>query len=327
MKKKIILLSILCLVAVFGMAQSGKKKVVAGIIFQEDSFMRYNLLAMRDVVVAKPFSGTFLEGSSFNKIDEETKLVGTYVSRGVDAIVITPVDDKASIPALKAAKERGIKVIIYNTGLADKSIYEASYMTSAEELGSSTGKVAKEFIQKNYGTQPVQIAVLQFKTVAPVQSAGRVGGFTSEIKALKNVKIVADQDAWLTDMGVSKGATIITANPNLNIIYAANEGGTIGATLAVKNANKQGKIFVFGTDGSPQIAELLMSSDNILQAATSQSPYLMGKLSAEAAVKVLNGEKITQKDNNVPTVLLSRDNPQGIKAFNEEATRLSRRKK
>ena len=34
---------------------------------------------------------------------------------------------------------------------------------------------------------------------------------------------------------------MLTANPDINLLWGANEGGTIGATMAVKNAGLAGK--------------------------------------------------------------------------------------
>jgi hypothetical protein len=46
--------------------------------------------------------------------------------------------------------------------------------------------------------------------------------------------------------------------PDLDAIWAANEGGTAGAVIAVKNAGKAGKVAVFGTDMSEQLARFLL---------------------------------------------------------------------
>ena len=65
---------------------------------------------------------------------------------------------------------------------------------------------------------------------------------------------------------------IITANPDVNIIYAANEGGTVGAVQAVRKAGKQGSIYVFGIDGTDQLAGYLLDDDNVLQSVTASVP-------------------------------------------------------
>ena len=84
------------------------------------------------------------------------------------------------------------------------------------------------------------------------------------------------QSAWLAEAATQVAGDIITANPSINVIYACNDGGTVGATMAVKNAGKAGKIVVFGIDGNEQLANFMLSPDNILQATTAQQATFCG---------------------------------------------------
>ncbi len=48
---------------------------------------------------------------------------------------------------------------------------------------------------------------------------------------------------------------ILTVNPEVNIVWAANEGGTHGAVTAVKRLSKAGEAVVFGTDMNKKLAD------------------------------------------------------------------------
>ncbi len=148
----------------------------------------------------------------------------------------------------------------------------------------------------------------------PEQSNARTGGFKSEVGKLPGVEIVAEQDAWLPESAVKKVGDMLTAHPEVNIVYAANEGGTIGAVLAVKNAGQAGRITVFGTDCSEQLLQMLQADDNVLQAITSQRPVEIGRLAVERALKVIKGEPV-EKETFLPGILLSRADLDGVKKF------------
>jgi ABC-type sugar transport system substrate-binding protein len=150
----------------------------------------------------------------------------------------------------------------------------------------------------------------------------RVGGFKREITKLAGVEIVAEQDAWLAEQAVKRVGDILTANPNVNIVWAANEGGTVGSVMAVKNAGKAGKVAVFGTDTGEQLANFLLDDDNVLQAVTGQRPFEIGSRAVEAAVKVLNGERV-EKKVSLPGFLLTRDKPDEIIQFKQRLKELS----
>jgi len=299
--------------------QEQQKKRIAGIVFQEDQFFRLILFGMREA--AKKNGVELFEANSAGKPDKELGLINTYIANKVDAIVISPLSSKASVSALARAREKGIAVITYNTAL-DSDI-PASFIESNQfDLGALTGKFARTYIENKLNGKAT-VAILAAYSYTPEQSALRAGGFKSEISKLPNVKIVAEQDAWLAEQAVKKVGDILTANPGINIIWSMNEGGTVGAVMAVKNAGKAGKIAVFGTDNSEQLANFLLDDDNILQAVTGQRPFEIGSLAVEAAVKVLKGEKVEMKIS-LPGVLMAREKPEDVKKFKDRLKELSK---
>lgn len=284
---------------------------VASVVFQQDQFFRTIQMGMN--AAAESAGATLLEGNSDSKPEKEISLIDTYIARGVDAIVISPVSKVASIPALKRAKEKGIHIVTYNSTIDDPSI-PVSYLNSKQrDLGNTTGMMAAKFIADEMGGS-VKVATLGFKALLPEISADRVDGFIEEAEKGGTVEIVSQQDAWLAEKAVQVAGDIITANPDINIIYAANEGGTVGAVQAVRNAGKQGEIFVFGVDGTEQLVGFLLDDDNVLQAVTAQQPYVMGEMAVNAAVAASKGETV-DKTVIVPVLGLSRTDKPAVEEF------------
>ena len=215
----VILLVLVIMVSVFSTTFAAKKLTIAGIVFQEDQFMKTILIGMK--AAADKYDVDLLTANTANQINKEVELVNTYTARGVDAICITSLSKTASVPALKAANEKGIKVVTYNTDIdAD---FPISYINSSQEqLGSSSGKAARKYIKtKLKGKKSIKVATLTFRSQLAEVSDGRVNSFLKEIKDIPGVTIVAQQDAWLTEMAVKKAGDIITANPDLDIVYGA----------------------------------------------------------------------------------------------------------
>lgn len=297
-----------------GDAGSGAKKFkIVGIGMQSDEFFRLAEFGMRDA--AAKANVEFLYGNSVNKPEKEAELVNTYAGQGVDAIVISPVSSTGSVQTLKAASDKGIKIVCQNTALA------ADFATSEIEsdqvdLGTQTGIQAAQYIKDKMGGK-ANVAIVAFKTLIPEQSDARCKGFEDEIKKLPGVKIVAEQDAWLPEPAAAKAGDILTAHPEVDLIWSANEGGTVGSVLAVKNANKAGKIVVFGTDCSDQLIGFLQSQDNILQAITSQRPVEVGSKGVEYAVKALKGESVPKKEI-LKGICLTRTDPKGVEDFKKK---------
>jgi ABC-type sugar transport system substrate-binding protein len=115
-------------------------------------------------------------------------------------------------------------------------------------------------------------------------------------------------------MAVKKAGDMLIANPDIDVIFAANEGGSAGSVLAVRNAGKAGKVAVFGTDVSEQLLGFLQSPDNILQAITAQRPFEVGQQSVEVALKALRKEPHEQKVS-LTGVCLTRSDPAAVEAY------------
>jgi sugar transport system substrate-binding protein len=287
---------------------------IANIVFQNDQFMQLVLFGARDA--AKKAGNVDLhEGNSNGKIEKEQQLVDAFIVGKMDALLLTPLSKKASVQTVKRAKESGMIVIAYNTPV--EGGYEDAYIEcDPHDLGWQTGQVAAKYIKEKLGGK-AKIAILAFKSQVPEQSDARTGGFKDALKDIPGVEIVAEQDAWLSEMAVKKAGDILTANPDLDIIWAANEGGTVGSVLAVKNAGKAGKVVVFGTDVSEQLLHFAKSDDNILQAITAQRPFEAGQKAVETALKLLKKEPVDKKIS-MKGVCLMRSDPAGIDAYEQQ---------
>lgn len=298
---------------------SPSSRRIAGIVFQEDQFFRLVTFGMRDA--AKQNGVELLEANSASRPDKEIQLVNTYIATGVDAIVISALSRKASLTALERAREKNIPVVTYNTTV--EGDLPASFVESDQVgLGSSTGQAVKAYVEQKLGGK-AKIAMLAFKSMSPEQSEERTEGFKSVISALPGVTIVAEQDAWLAEQAVKKAGDILTAHPDLDLIWAANEGGTVGAVMAARNAGKAGKVVVFGTDTGEQITDFLLDEEGILQAVTGQQPYEIGFAAVEAAVKAMKGEPV-QKKVSMPGILLSRNDLESVQKWKARLIELSR---
>jgi ABC-type sugar transport system substrate-binding protein len=299
--------------------QSGSpnKTAFAAIGFQEDQFFK---LAQSGMKASADKAGVeLLTGSSAGSMDKEITLVDTYIAQKVSAIVIAPLNTKASAAALKRAHDAGIKIVTYDNAV-EADFPESTIKSDPILLGRPTGEAAKKYIEAKLGGK-AKIAVITYISLLPEAASQRNKGFLDEVKKLPGVKIVAQQDAWMAPEAVGVVETILTAHPDLDLIWAANEGGTVGAVTAVKNAGKAGKVRVFGTDISEQIADFLLAPDDILQAVTGQKPFEIGSMAVETAAKAVKGEKV-EKKVNLPGAFFSRELPDEVRKYKQHLAEL-----
>jgi len=317
MKKVIVALVAVSLLLVVGLGGCAKSKPkVAGVVFQEDQFMKLMQMGYKDTAVKAGFD--FYPGNTNGDAAKEAEFLNTYVTQKYKGVAISPISEGASMKVIADAAGKCLLVGISNFTLTDAPYLTGCFTSDNYDLGKTCGIAAKAFIEEKLGGK-ANIAILQFKSLLPEQSGARVNGFLDQVKDMPGVKVIADQDAWLQDKAITVGGDIITSKgKTLNLIFSANEGGTIGATMAVKNAGKAGKIYVFGFDGSEQMVQLLKDPADILQAAIAQDPYGIGVKTMESLVKAINKKDISDtkgKTQIVPGILLARADGAGLDAF------------
>ncbi len=293
-------------------AEMGEELLIAGVVFQSDTFMQ-TVQAGMQAYADDADNIELILGNTENDLTKESSMIDDYITRGVDAIVITPISADGSLAALKKAKEAGITIICFNTCVNEEGIADAFLVTKNEDLGRKTGEAAVAFIENELGGEAV-IGMLncdQFEGCPP-----RKEGFLQQVNDLPGVDVVADQAGWIADDAVTVSEAMLQANPTINLLWAANEGGTVGHALAVKSSGLAGEVFVFGTDMNNQMAQMLQSDDNILQGVTGQAPYQMGYDSLATTIQVLNGETV-EYNQNTPTIFFGRGNDELINRFIE----------
>ncbi len=287
---------------------SGKK--IAAVVLIEDQFQRMLQITMKKT--AESYGATVLEGHSGGELDKEVELINQYATGGVNGICIFPVSITGSAAALENAAKNGITIYCANmnmdyewqTGYAEMDQYN---------IGEIVGEYAAEYIKANFPDRKPKTAIIQFTALLPEMSAQRTNGFLSKTQDL--IEIVQDVDAWDADVAVNTAAEVMNANPDLDLIFCANEGGTVGTVMAVKNAGKS--IPVFGIDISEQLVNMMLDPDNILQALGGQDPIALGETSMKNLCLAMMGQEF-ETGVKLPGIPLTRNDPDGAKAYIQE---------
>ena len=137
-------------------------------------------------------------------------------------------------------------------------------------------------------------------------SIDRIQGFCDKIAENKNFEVVAEAECLgQLEVAMPKMEEMIKNFPEINIVMALNDPAAMGAIAALQNANKLNSVMVYGVDGVPETKEMIFS--HRMTATAGQSPKKIGKISAEVAYKIFDGEPV-EKLIQLPTKLLSSDN-------------------
>lgn len=293
-------------------ASSDNSKITIGSVIMNTSGEWFAEVIAGQEQAAKDLGVKFSIASSDNEVSKESDNVSTFVAQGVNAICISPLSSDASVAAIEAADAAKIPVINWNTTVnTDKP--KGFVGVSNYDLGNMTGKYAADYIAKNF-PNGCKMAILGNSSYEV--GVERCKGFKDAIKGVKGLKVVADQDAELQEQGLDMTEKILTADSDVQVIWAWNQTSLLGCVAALQNAGRK-DIVVLGTDMSVELAKDMMSDSVNLQAITTQQPYKIGYEAVVNAVKAAKGEKVDQKEL-IPLYTYTKDKTDELQKYIDE---------
>ena len=266
-------------------------------------FWKYLSDGIKQAAVA---SGASIEVTDYDsRNDAATQLQNAQdaITRGVDAIIISPTDSSTAPAVLELAAEANVPVIIADIG-TDSGDYVSFVISSNEQGAYEAGQVLVENMKANgwEGADVVMITISQ----ARINGQNRTRGFTRALEegGSKVAQYLESKDYTRAE-AQQQALDLPTANPDARGFFTQHDGATLGAWTAIGDAGKQNDLILVGFDGSPESVELIREGK--LKAASMQQPVLMGRMSLDVTLKHLRGEEV-EKETEVPTILVTPEN-------------------
>lgn len=263
--------------------QKDKKELVIGasLLTQQHPFYVSLKTAMENEAKAQ---GVKLNVSVANQdLNKQLSDIEDFITKGVDAIILSPVDSKGVTAAITKAKAAHIPVITVDIPAVGA---EADAHVATDNL--TGGKIAGEEMAKAIGGKG-KVAIIDYPTVQSV--IDRVTGFKETMKKYPDIQIVADQPGITRPEALSAAQNMIQANSDLNGIFGFGDDAALAAVAAVKSAGKEGQIKVIGFDGMEEARNAVKNEKSFFSVIT-QHPDQIGKEGLDAAVKIVKGESV-----------------------------------
>jgi ribose transport system substrate-binding protein len=239
-------------------------------------------------------------------VNGQVNLLQNFITQGVDGLVYAATDAKVLSKVTQSAKQQGVTVVNIDSGTdpqpPDVPVFATDNVAAAEQV--------PELISKELGKEGGEVAFIPFQQ-GTLTNEQREEGFKKGMKQHPELELVAEQSSqsnYNTALQVTED--ILTANPDLDAIFAANEPGVLGAAEAVRQAGKAGEIVIIGWDASPE--EIQGVEDGVISALVVQNPFRMGYDGTNAAIKIIReGAKVESEDTG--STIVTKDNLQDPK--------------
>lgn len=230
-------------------------------------------------------------------VADQVQMMEDLIVKKVDAIILSACGPVELIPSIKKANEANIPVLLVNDtvdddAVADEGASYAAYIGTDNFMG---GQQAGSFVAE-YLKDGGKVAILQ-GVPGVVAGDQRIDGFLDKISANTAIEVVATQPAnWERDQGYNVFENILTANPDVDLVYAANDMMALGAMEAIEQLGLTGEITVIGFDACDEAKEAIKAGK--MTGSVAQYPDDMGRVSVLSALEVISGETI---EKSIPT--------------------------
>lgn len=229
---------------------------------------------------------TFVGPPTEADIDIQINMVEEAITQNADAIGLAALDVRALTPYAEKIKSQGIAFTTFDSDVEPG--VSSSFIATDNKAAAALGAERLAEIIGGRG----KVAVLVHD---PSSSTGidRRDGFIEKINAdYPNITLL---DPVYGGGDHQKSADliidIVRSNPDLAGIFASNEGGAIGAALALKELGSD--IPLIGFDSSEQ--EIAFLQEGIISGFVVQNPFQMGYMSVYALNDLLDGKNISSR--------------------------------
>lgn len=230
-------------------------------------------------------------------VEGQVDLIQNFVTKDADGIVYAATDSAALAPATQSALDAGVPVAMIDSG-TDPQPDEVPLYATDNRAGATE---AANLLAEALGEGSHDVALIEFQPGSQTNTE-RVEGFTEGLAAHEGLNLVGRQPSH-SDVNEARRVTedLLTANPDLAGIFAANEPSVLGAVQAVEAAGRTGEVVIIGWDAAPD--EIAALRDGQIAALVVQNPFNMGYLGVANMVEHLReGTPMDSADTGVTFV-------------------------
>lgn len=231
----------------------------------------------------------------------QIRVVEDMIARGVDAMVLAPLDDRALVPAATEAAQENIPVVIFDSG-----IQWDGYVSFVATDNRAGGRLAADRLGELLGGRG-RVILMRYQE-GSASTAEREAGFLERMaERFGDVELVSSNQygGATTETAYATAESLLVRFPDVDGVFTPNESTTFGMLRAVTDANRAGQVRLVGFDANEALVTALREGH--VHGLVLQNPERMGELAVRAAVSRLRGEPIERRVDTGAT-MVTRDN-------------------
>lgn len=264
------------------------------------------MVGVRDA--AAELGVTLLESVADDDAQEQNAQIQSFISQGVDAIMIVAVDQAAIETAIEDAAAAGIPVVTFDRELP--GVADIAYHSGLDSY--SDGLLCGEYIaSQNDGSEPR--VVLELLGALNDQNAiDRSAGFNDGLEGQDNLTIIQAPTEWNAETALAAVENAFQSNPDIWAIFIPSDFMMDSIKTGLQSADRfalygeEGHVHTCAIDGAPPGYEATAEGWN--DAVVALNLAALGRGALKAAVNLVNGETLEVTKEGFPGTLYTHEN-------------------
>jgi ribose transport system substrate-binding protein len=219
----------------------------------------------------------------------QIQVVQNFISRGVDGIVLAPLDDRSLATPVSSAVKRNIPVVIIDSGLQSED-YSSFVATDNKQGGKLCAKRLAELLNGKG-----KVIMLRYQE-GSASTAEREAGFLEGMKEYgPNIELIStNQYAGATmEKAFQASQNLLNRFAEVDGIYCPNESSTQGMLRALQTSGRAKKVKFVGFDSNDALIAGINNGE--IHGLAVQNPFKMGYEGVLTVVAVLKKEPYEKK--------------------------------
>jgi ribose transport system substrate-binding protein len=221
--------------------------------------------------------------------DEQIKVLEGQIARGVDGIVLAPLDEVALVSVAREAAAEGIPLVVFDSDLDWDG--RVSYVATDNYAGGVLA--ARELGRLLDGTgTAIALRYVEGSSSTMRREAGFLETLAEEFPGIEVVS--SNQHTGATPDGAFNTAeNLLVSHPDVDGVFCPCEPVVFGMLRALEDAGRAGDIRVVGFDATEKLLDGLRAGT--IDALVVQNPFAMGELAVRALVDHLQGRAVEKR--------------------------------
>jgi ABC-type sugar transport system substrate-binding protein len=266
--------------------ESGEEARTVGVAFEtlQTEFWVAAIGAIRSELDSR--GTTMLEAIADGDANRQLEQVRGFIARGVDGVIVVPRDGQSVIPAIRAANDAGIPIVLFNRPPDPSSARSVAVVADNLAIARAT---AEHLCEQARASGERKKAAILVGDLGDQNAIHRRDGFDQAMAACEDaVEVVARiPTEWNQEKALAGVTNALQAHPDLGLIFTSSDFMLPSIVSALKSAGRyhrageRGHVILGGFDGDATAWRLLV--DGYLDATGVQDVFF----ESEAAVKAL----------------------------------------